>query len=534
MRYFHRPAREAAEGPYLASAFGKNFEPFGQLSVGADVRVGTGGTELLEIDAETLAMHADSASWAFLTRQEAAWFRQMNGKPFGAFEALTGSHELAIDFTAHLWRRGLVDLDGRRAVSAAMFDDSPNYDEGHLVELLLTEKCNLACPYCLAGASQKMPAMDETIAMRTVDLAFRMREAQTLAFEFAGGEPFLKYGLMKSLVSYIRRHPENRGRRIFISVQTNATLLDDERARWLKDNDIRIGISLDGGAQAQNRSRPQVNGKESFSKLLRGIELLKKHEVAFGGLVVLNRANIGDPQALASFMIENQIHGFRINPVAYLGDARRNWALVGLEQDEIVEFFRRFMREVVARKQMILEDNVHSMLSFLTSKQRRTRCMRSQCGAGDSFQSVVANGDIYPCGRSTQSPGLKLGSIFDEGIESLSAPARTHTRIAEIRTRRPRDFDDCAVCAYRQLCQAGCSAQAWESYGTVRSRTPECTFYKTIYPWLMRWLSFDAAAFEHLERCRYFDFEGALFVRDFAATQNGAPPAGQGRGMMVA
>src|SRR5690606_30523991 len=150
--------------------------------------------------------------------------------------------------------------------------------------------------------------------------------------------------------------------------------------------------------------------------------------------------------------------------------------------------FKRFMRGVVARGDMILEDNVHSMINFLTSKQRRTRCMRSQCGAGDTFQSVAANGDIYPCGRATQSPGLKLGNIFDDGVRSLSTPAHGNTRIAEIRARRPHDFDDCSICPYRQLCQAGCSAQAWESHGTVRHKTPECAFYKTLYPWLMRWL----------------------------------------------
>jgi radical SAM protein with 4Fe4S-binding SPASM domain len=174
------------------------------------------------------------------------------------------------------------------------------------------------------------------------------------------------------------------------------------------------------------------------------------------------------------------------------------------------------MAHIVDRKLPLLEDNVRSMCDFLTSKQRRTRCMRTHCGAGDTFQAIAANGDIYPCGRATQSPGLKLGNIFDPGLESLSQPSRSNNVMAQIRERRPADLEGCSNCSYRQLCQSGCSAQAWERYGTVRHRTPECAFYKTLYPYLMLWLSFDEIAFDHLNAYSYFNNEGKRFSRDFA------------------
>lgn len=515
MRYFHCTSREVAEAAYLPQVFGKTYAPFGNLTLRPSARLSTRGTDLLEVDQEPLAIHPESTGWAFLSRAEAQLYTALDGMTFGGLMEWFGDHREALDFTAHLWRRGLIALDGIRAVDDTMFQDGANYKEGHLVELLVTEKCNLACPYCLAGANQSMPAMDEGMAYRTVDLAFAMEDAPILAFEFAGGEPFLKYPLMKNLVTYIRNHPSYSARKVFLSIQTNGTLLTKERVQWLRDNDIRIGVSIDGGAQTQNASRPQVNGKESFSRLKTGIELLKAGGVPFGGLVVLNRANIGDPDGLMDFMLEHGIHGFRINPVAFLGDARKNWETVGLSQDEIIHFFQHFIKSVVGRGKLIKEDNVHSMLHFLTSMQRRTRCMRSDCGAGDTFQSVTANGDIYPCGRSTQSPGLRLGNIFDEGITSLSAPAQQSPRIAEIRTRKAANFVECSGCSFRQLCQAGCPAQAWERYGTVRQKTPECAFYKTLYPWLMRWLSFDENAFNHLNQCSYLDAPGHLFQREF-------------------
>jgi radical SAM protein with 4Fe4S-binding SPASM domain len=518
MKYFSRPSRESAESEYLAGAFGKHYEPFGTIGLSDATMLGTEGVVLEDISGETLAIHPENASWAFLSPGEARWFPHLHNKPFGWLRhgMLQHGPDAALDFAAHLYRRGLLTLNNHAAVEQRMFADGPNYDEGNLIELLITEKCNLACPYCLAGANSSMPAMDRDIARKTVDLAFGMAESDVLAFEFAGGEPFLKYDLMKETVAYIRNHPLRGNRRLFLSTQTNATLLNEERVRWLKEEDIRVGISIDGGSQAQNKSRPQVNGKESFSKLARGIDLLHRFEVPFGGLVVLNRANADDPAELAATLLRLGIHGFRLNPVAYLGDARKNWNQVGLSQEHIIGFMKGLMAHIVDRKLPLLEDNVRSMCDFLTSKQRRTRCMRTHCGAGDTFQAIAANGDIYPCGRATQSPGLKLGNIFDPGLESLSQPSRSNNVMAQIRERRPADLEGCSNCSYRQLCQSGCSAQAWERYGTVRHRTPECAFYKTLYPYLMRWLSFDEIAFDHLNAYSYFNNEGKRFSRDFA------------------
>jgi uncharacterized protein len=100
-------------------------------------------------------------------------------------------------------------------------------------------------------------------------------------------------------------------------------------------------------------------------------------------------------------------------------------------------------------------------------------------------------------------------------LVSLSQPSRCNDVMQQIRERRPAELEGCGNCNYRQLCQSGCSAQAWERYGTVQHRTPECAFYKTIYPYLMRWLSFDLVAFDHLNACNYFNNEGVHFSHDF-------------------
>lgn len=519
MRFVASPAHEEYEARALPRSFGKAYTPHGSVTLRHELLLERPGVELVELDGATLAIQPDTASWAFLTPGEAALLAGLAGQPFAwlAERWPAGAAASPAAFVAALFYRGLLSIEGQTAVAPTIFDDSSNTHEGHLIELLVTEKCNLGCVYCLAGTSPAMPVMTPEIARRTIDLAYRMEEASSLAFEFSGGEPFMKFPLLRELVPYIRDHPERRGRPVFFHMQSNGTLLNEERVRWLKEHEIRLGLSLDGDPASHNRSRPQLGGGESFSRLLAGIDLLQRYEVPFGVLIVLNRHNVASAAALVDFLLDNGLGSFKLNPVAYLGTARSAWDDVGLRQEEVIAYFIELLTLVAARGYPLLEDNVRTMCEFLVSKQRQTRCLRSHCGAGDTFQAVSASGDIYPCGRATQTPGLKLGNVRDRELISLAAPARSSPVISELRARRPRTLDGCDTCHYRQLCQAGCSAQAFERYGSVRHRTPECAFFKTLYPFLMRWLSFDAPAFHALKGAGYFHADAVLYEHSFVA-----------------
>lgn len=501
MRYFHAPALERIESAYLRSDHGKSYAPHGEVRVGPRVVVSTPPLDYLDLDGERLVIEPETTSWAFVDPFEHELLQRL-AIPRTVADLAAGSPRPIEGLLGELFRRGLVALDGQRSLAPDLHEHSANTTTPHLVELLVTEKCNLACGYCLAGATPKMPAMSPQVAQRAVDLAFDMDEAADFAFEMSGGEPFLQFPLMQELVTYIRAHPKRRGRPVALSIQTNATLLDDARVEWVKREGITLGVSLDGDPASHNVSRPQVNGKESFTKVIRGLDLLQRARVPFGVLVVLNRANVSRMHELVDFLVDNGIAAVKINPIAYLGTGRERWGDLGLEQHEVIAYFQAFLGRVLELRHDLLEATLGTMCQYLVSKQRSNRCMRGHCGAGVDFQVVSAKGDIYPCGRATQSPGLKLGHV-DEALVSLSAAGRRAPVIHEILARRPRDVG-CASCPVRQWCQAGCAAQAYERYGSVRHKTPECDFFKTMYPYLLRRLTFDHRALEHLARSDYF------------------------------
>ena len=505
MRYFSVPSLETGEEGLLSKHYGKQYQPVGAVTLTRDSVLDRAGTEIVGVQGELLAIHPDAGAWAFLDRAEARLFDGMHHQRLGQLPA--GTEKLV----AALYRRGLLSINGHRAVDAAMFATGPNYAEGHLVELLLTEKCNLGCVYCLAGASAKMPSMTEATAERAVNLAFGMQEAPLLGFEFSGGEPFLRFDLMRHTVDYIRDHPQRNDRRVYLSVQSNGTLLSTERVAWLKEHQVSIGLSMDGEPWSQNQSRPMLGGGASYKALMRGVELLRAAGISFGALVVLNRSNVQSAEALCRFLVANEIRTIKLNPVAFLGTARANWDETGLSQQEVVGYFRELVDLLASGRYPILEANLQAMLQHLVSKRRTTRCLRGHCGAGDTFQAISAAGHIYPCGRATQDAGTAARQRRRSvAAQPLQRPATSNRHILQIRARRPDTLEGCVTCEYREFCQAGCSAQAMERYGTVRHRTPECFFFKTLYPELMHRLSFDEATFSAFNRLGYFGAGGQL------------------------
>ena len=68
-----------------------------------------------------------------------------------------------------------------------------------------------------------------------------------------------------------------------VAVQTNGTLLDRPMLATLKRLGVKVGVSLDGDAEATGRHRRYANGRNSFDAVAEGLDLLRSPE--FRGLL---------------------------------------------------------------------------------------------------------------------------------------------------------------------------------------------------------------------------------------------------------
>ena len=109
-----------------------------------------------------------------------------------------------------------------------------------------TRRCNLRCHYCNDWRSG--PEFDmsfETVARATAAVLHHP-DVNSILFTWHGGEPMLLpldfYRRALEVQSRLRREDQRIGN----AVQTNGTLLNDERCQFLADNRFYVGVSIDG------------------------------------------------------------------------------------------------------------------------------------------------------------------------------------------------------------------------------------------------------------------------------------------------
>ncbi|MGC8842653.1 MAG: radical SAM protein, partial [bacterium] len=144
----------------------------------------------------------------------------------------------------------------------------------------VSSRCNMHCTYCFYRRPLD-PYSDEPIALMNDEvlealISQYMKMSKGMAiFSWQGGEPTLA-GLRfyKKAVQLQMKYakPEQI---IGNALQTNALLLDEEWAKFLKRYRFLVGVSLDGPEDIHDFYR----GKGSYRKVMEAIKMLKAYDV---------------------------------------------------------------------------------------------------------------------------------------------------------------------------------------------------------------------------------------------------------------
>lgn len=149
------------------------------------------------------------------------------------------------------------------------------------VTLELTQRCNLECRYCINGKSfhqanrnGSAKDMSAEIAKTAIDYLFS-HSGDKVAVTFYGGEPLLKYDLLKELVEYSRKKNRVERKELSFSMTTNLALMTREIAEYLASiEDFAVLCSIDGPEAIHDEHRVMHDGSGSFKKVIAGLKLL--------------------------------------------------------------------------------------------------------------------------------------------------------------------------------------------------------------------------------------------------------------------
>ena len=157
-----------------------------------------------------------------------------------------------------------------------------------------SSNCNLRCTYCFYydicnnREIKSFGMMKLNLLETIVKRAFNEAE-QNCTFAFQGGEPTLVgIDFYREFINFVKKY-NTRNINVFYSIQTNGTTINEDWAKFFKENNFLVGISLDGTKEIHDKYRLDANKKGSFNKIMSNIQILNKYKVEYNILTVVNK-----------------------------------------------------------------------------------------------------------------------------------------------------------------------------------------------------------------------------------------------------
>lgn len=346
--------------------------------------------------------------------------------------------------------------------------------------LLVTEDCNLRCTYCFE--THKKVNMSVEVAKKTLDtIAINAKETNTSNFHamIFGGEPMLNFELVKFILEYGIKLSNIHQVRFTASMITNCTVLTDDMIDFLSSyvNVMSIQLSIDGGPEVNDMYRVTRDGSGSFAILEPNIRRwLNLYEGNPGNLSLhgcVNQKTL--PYLYDSFKYFVDKYG--IYNQWYMPIHSELW------DDADVTIYSREMLKIADDliKQSVDTGTTKDLMSYAPID----KCMAkgfsdSPCGAGKTFMSVVANGDIYPCHQfyyidiDDNSDNFKLGNILTGYSRDKNTLFDAYNR-SDLSCMKDNPDCDCYGC---YICIADNYSANGSILSTVGMNGPRCEMSK--------------------------------------------------------
>jgi uncharacterized protein len=345
----------------------------------------------------------------------------------------------------------------------------------HLLIKPIGPVCNLACEYCyylektsLYGQGESYRMSDDVLEA-TIRKTIEAQDAPGVEFGWQGGEPTLLG------VDFFRRavelqHRYAGGKEIHNSIQTNATLLDDEWAAFLAENRFLVGVSIDGPKELHDAYRKDRRGGPSHDLVMRGIRMLQKHGAEFNTLTTVHRVNAPHPVKVYRFLRKIGARYMQFIPIVEripderareLGldlslpprtdeeEARRvtEWSVRPGEWGRfLIEIFDVWVRQDVGR---VFIQAFDSALANWTQMGPAVCVSSPVCG---NALVLEHNGDVFACDHFVY-PEYRRGNIATDDLRAL---VDSEEQQAFGRSKRDALPGQCLRCAVRFACHGGC------------------------------------------------------------------------------
>ncbi len=309
-----------------------------------------------------------------------------------------------------------------------------------MVWLHVTNDCNLACSYCyLSHTSTKMSKSIVDKIIKQINSVIKDEGYEKVTIKLSGGEALLELDLIKYIIKELKTTAF--GNLFEFVILSNGTIYNEKIAHFIKKNNVKLMISLDGIGKFQDRHRKYAKGAGTYSTVLKNID-----KFLFKGIKpyissVLTSENIKGLKGLLDFCNKKEL-AFSLNLVKSNNkDILVSYAQFKKEWENASEVIRE-----IAKKSSLLGNIIDSLVIGFTREY--------SCLAGRDYLVFNSWGEILRCQREISSSQGMANLHCDDGYKIMET----------IRSERENSWNSvnvdnlnkCQYCPIKYFCAGSC------------------------------------------------------------------------------
>jgi len=287
------------------------------------------------------------------------------------------------------------------------------------LRISLTDRCNLRCFYCMPEKGIKLFDRKDVLTLEEIEylVYFFNKKFKINKIRFTGGEPLLRKGF-ENLIKNIRKEfPE-----LDLNITTNGILLK-EKVKFLKDNNVKVNVSLD---TLKEEKFKKITGLNSLKNVVEGIDCAVSLKIPLKiNTVVLKDVNDNEICDLIDFA------GKRNVPIRFIEfmplSGNGEWKKYFISEEELKRKIKKKYELVLIRKDRIAE--IYKIYEKNVGAVSQPRYNLIQIG----FISTISNPFCNNCSRlRITSDGKIVLCLFDKKGYDIKKFLRPEIREKEL------------------------------------------------------------------------------------------------------
>jgi len=344
----------------------------------------------------------------------------------------------------------LGDVKNKDILHVFPVPDNQSFGPRTLMFIFPTTNCNLRCKYCYARGGEKKIDVDLELAKKSIDFFLKLKKnPESLCVRFqGGGEPTVKIGLVKKIVTYARK----KVKKAYFGIQTNG-VFSEKTALWLGQNMNWVSISCDGPPLIQNKQRPFKNGEKTSHFVERTIRILSKSNINLFVRSTVTAYSVKKQREILEYFYRLGIKQIHFSPLFKMGRSGQTTNLFTQRPD-----FNTYINEFLAAKELAEELNIYLKENIFFSLYCKKDIF---CDCSIPNFMLTTDGFISACyddylGKSHEKSPFIYGKYDKKNNKFIL----NEKKIKYLQRRTVNNIKKCHDCFLKWNCGGGCPSRA--------------------------------------------------------------------------